>query len=68
MQERRILRRKHQIFNFHHHDSFAGRNNGYVGGVLYIIYKKYTLDNNSISGETVTNANDYWLMTTVIRE
>ena len=40
MQERRILRRKHQIFNFHHHDSFAGRNNVYVGDVLYIIYKK----------------------------
>ena len=39
MQERRILRRKHQIFNFHHHDSFAGRNNGMLA-MFYTLYTK----------------------------
>ena len=38
-------------------DSFIIREYDDSGNV---IYKKYTLDNNSISGETVTNANDYW--------
>ena len=38
-------------------DSFILREYDDSGNV---IYKKYTLNNNSISGETVTNANDYW--------
>ena len=38
-------------------DSFIIREYDDSGNV---IYKKYTLDNNSISGETVTNANEYW--------
>ena len=38
-------------------DSFIVREYDDSGNV---IYKQYTLNNNTISGETVTNANDYW--------